>query len=543
MMLFVAAFAIAIVLTMMAIPPLMMVAHRFHFLDTPDYRKVHKTTVPRIGGVAMVCISIVLMSLLVLEKQNYAMFVLGYLVLFVFGVLDDIRNLDYKYKLLGQVLAGLLVFQSGFVRIETLPLITGQLDPPSSLLVTLLFMVAVTNAVNFVDGLDGLAGGTSLLTFSLIGVLAAQIGHFDILFMALIFSGTILGFLRFNTHPASIFMGDTGSQFLGFSMACLALMLTQQDAGLFSPALVLLLLGLPIFDIVSVVCQRLLAGQSPFKPDKRHIHHKLLELTGSHLHAVAIIYVLQILLLQLCYYYRFAGDSKLLLVYMIFSLGLVALYFLARSAGTRHFMKLDLGEDPWFKKGYANQSLFHLALFSSLILFLFMHALIPWARQLDTLVLGTLAMLVFLLLALRFGNRPISLPERCVVYVAVGMLLMSNLQVDIQSAPAYIVNISNLLPILGVLMGGSFIVAMLLKSSSGFQLNNLDLLLISIIVLGLLIPDLPLSTGLKYLIMSIALCFYVIEYGISQFPNRALMIRISLFGLLLCSNVISLLSL
>ena len=206
-------------------------------------------------------------------------FLCGIAVILLFGVWDDIRGLDYRLKFLGQITAVLIVVLYGGVVIRFVPL--SGLEPlPDYVAIpfTVFALIGITNAVNLADGLDGLAGGITLLSLGMIGILAYPTGDTNVPLAAIAVIGSIVGFLRFNTYPARIFMGDGGSQFLGFSAGVLVVMLTQESNTALSPALTLMILGLPILDTGMVMAQRLHEGRSPFLPDKNHIHHKLLAL-------------------------------------------------------------------------------------------------------------------------------------------------------------------------------------------------------------------------------------------------------------------------
>jgi UDP-GlcNAc:undecaprenyl-phosphate/decaprenyl-phosphate GlcNAc-1-phosphate transferase len=190
----------------------------------------------------------------------------------------------------------------------------------------------VTNAINLADGLDGLAGGISLLIFLFICYLAYREGNVPVAVIALSLSGTLFGFLRFNTFPASLFMGDTGSMLLGFSAAALSIMLTQGSTPL-SPLLPLILLGFPVLDTLAVMTLRISEGRSPFSADKQHFHHRLLKLGLFHTEAVFTIYVIQFVLILFAWFFRFYSEGFLLLSYGIFSLLVVVLFTVADRTG------------------------------------------------------------------------------------------------------------------------------------------------------------------------------------------------------------------
>jgi UDP-GlcNAc:undecaprenyl-phosphate GlcNAc-1-phosphate transferase len=193
---------------------------------------------------------------------------------------------------------------------------------------TLLVIVGVINAINLADGLDGLAGGITLLVFCLIGYLAYQAENTTIVFLSLAMIGAIFGFLRFNTFPATIFMGDSGSQLLGFAAITSSLALTQTNTPL-SPLLPLIILGFPVLDTLYVMGSRIRKGISPFVADKNHFHHKLIQLGFFHTEAVLIIYFIQAVLVTLAYFLRFQWAWLLLIVYVFFSGSILTFFYIA----------------------------------------------------------------------------------------------------------------------------------------------------------------------------------------------------------------------
>lgn len=311
---------IALSITTACMPGLQRWAVRAGLTDRPGGRKVHTAPVPRIGGIAMAAGILIPTLMAVPLNATMVGFVSGVLVLLAFGLWDDRCDLDYRLKFLGQFLAVALVIAVGDVRIAELTLDHPvELPQTISSLLTFGFLVGVTNAMNLADGLDGLAGGLALLCLCAIAVFGAICGNHAVMAVALIECGAILGFLRFNTHPAQVFMGDGGSQVLGFSIGVLSILATQGDRSALSAALPLLLLGLPILDTVAVMLRRALAGRSPFASDRSHLHHRLLDLGFAHHEAVVLIYCVQLGLFLLAYFLRFESDLSILAVFGVFS--------------------------------------------------------------------------------------------------------------------------------------------------------------------------------------------------------------------------------
>jgi len=339
------------VFTTIALTPLLgRLAVRLQFVDVPDERKVHLRPIPRIGGIAMAVGALLPVLYWLNEDRLVRSWLAGSAMLVIFGIIDDLRGLGPKAKLVGQIIAALIMVYYGDLTITSLGslLPDGRILPdPVAIPLTLLAIVGVTNAINLADGLDGLAGGICLLIFSAIGFMAYQTGTSSIGFIALAMSGAIFGFLKFNTFPASVFMGDTGSQLLGFSAITLSLSLTQQSAVL-SPMLPLLLLGLPVLDTIYVMAARISRGASPFVADRRHLHHRLLDLGLHHTESVMAIYIAQTAMIIAAYAFRFYPDPFLLSGYILFSA--VAVYLSIHSDGIRWRIKRSGWYDTVFKR-------------------------------------------------------------------------------------------------------------------------------------------------------------------------------------------------
>lgn len=329
-------FLLAMSVTMALIPPLMQVAARWDFLDAPGARKVHSTPVPRVGGIAMAAGTLLALVLSGNFAQPMPAYLAGVLVLLLFGVWDDRVTLGAGPKLLGQAVAVLLIMIWGDVSVATVTL-TERIEMPQwvSWPLTFVFLIGVTNAINLADGLDGLAGGTTLLSLSALALLAFTSGTSFVGVVAVVIVGAILGFLRYNTHPARVFMGDGGSQILGFSAAVLAVVLTQDELTPLSSALPLLLLGIPIIDTLMVMTQRMLEGRSPLQADRNHIHHRLLALGFDHHEAVIGIYLLQASLFVTAWFLRYESDLTIIALFAALSLLAIGLLHAVSASGWR----------------------------------------------------------------------------------------------------------------------------------------------------------------------------------------------------------------
>ena len=320
-------FLLALGLSMLLIPLLIRHSARLHLVDDPAHssRKLHSRAMPRSGGLGIIlAASAALLVILPIDESLFS-FLLGCLVIICFGLLDDVIELKPLQKLGGQAL-GVGIAMAGGMVVTDMPLLGGS---PVWLchLLTFVFVLGVINGVNFSDGMDGLAAGTTLMALLLIFILALGSDNTQVAAIALAISAALMGFLRFNTYPASIFMGDAGSQFLGFVVAWLAITVSQAETSPMTTLMPLLILGIPVMDILQVVPVRIKKKLPLPGPDKEHFHHQIARLGFYQYEVVAIIYVLQALLLGYAYVLRYASDAvvfEFFAGYVIFILG--ALY-------------------------------------------------------------------------------------------------------------------------------------------------------------------------------------------------------------------------
>ncbi|MEW6331947.1 MAG: MraY family glycosyltransferase [Pseudomonadota bacterium] len=329
-------FFTALVVSMTTIPPMIRLAPRLGMIDNPDSRKVHTQPIPRVGGVGIVVGALIPVMLWVPLDDALRAYLLGSLVLLVFGAWDDSRDLGPYPKFIGQIAAAATVVYYGDVYIASLPFMeAGSLSASVARPFTVFAIVGMINALNVSDGLDGLAGGLSIISLACIAYLGFEADGFGVLSVVVATLGGVLGFLRYNTFPARVFMGDGGSQYLGFTLGFLAVLLTQKINPALSASLPLLFLGLPIVDMLSVIARRLYYGISPFKATKHHIHHRLLELGFDHHEAVVIIYVTQCVLAASAVFLAYESDWLIIAIYAAVCVSLFSFLMAAEARGWR----------------------------------------------------------------------------------------------------------------------------------------------------------------------------------------------------------------
>lgn len=308
----------AMAISMVLIPLLMRWAPKLGMLDAPDSRKVHKIPIPRVGGIGIVIGALVPLLIWLPMNSLISSFFIGALILLVFGTWDDVKELGHYVKFVGQFAAAIVVVYYGDLYVSHFPFI--GFEPLSENIgrpFTVIAIVGMINAINHSDGLDGLAGGESLLSLGAIAYLAYIFGDDQVITIAAAVAGGIFGFLRFNSHPARVFMGDGGSQFIGYALAVIVIILTQKVNSALSQALPVLLLGLPIIDILAVFFLRAKNKLNLFKATSNHIHHRLLKLGFHHYESVIIIYSIQILFIVSAVLLIYESDFLIMSLYLV----------------------------------------------------------------------------------------------------------------------------------------------------------------------------------------------------------------------------------
>jgi UDP-GlcNAc:undecaprenyl-phosphate GlcNAc-1-phosphate transferase len=317
-MVFILSLFFAALLTTVLIPVCMRAGFKAGMVDIPNARKVHSEAIPRTGGIALV-IGTLIPFVATTHMDSTAFGIgLGAVLILILGIFDDLLDLDYRLKLFGQIAVVVLTLSVSGLRFS----IVSELWPESgfdasfpTFLLSVVFLLATINAINLADGLDGLAAGICLLIFTSTGFLAYIQNGQGALGLCICMIGASIGFLRFNTHPAIVFMGDTGSQFLGF-MVGIAMMLLGHARGGNSSVLALYLIGIPVLDTLLVIIERIIGRRSIFKPDMNHLHHKLLKMGLKHSHAVVLIYATQLGIILVGWRFRSFTSGSLLAAYV-----------------------------------------------------------------------------------------------------------------------------------------------------------------------------------------------------------------------------------
>lgn len=288
------ALIVSFLVALASTPLIKLLAIRIGATDQPENRKVHRISMPRLGGLAIV-MGTFAGFLLLQPKSEYLLSIgIGSLMILLIGFVDDKFSLPARIKFFGQLIAALMPVMAG-LHIDHIGLPFGgylQFNQFFGYSVTILWIIGITNAINFIDGLDGLAGGVSVIGLSTILIMAIIDQQFFIVAMATVLIGSTLGFLVHNFHPAKIFMGDTGSLFLGYMIAVLSVLGFFKSLATFSLLIPILILAVPIFDTLFAIIRRIAKGQKISAPDKSHLHHCLLAIGFGHRTTVLIIYAM-----------------------------------------------------------------------------------------------------------------------------------------------------------------------------------------------------------------------------------------------------------
>lgn len=303
------AFVVALIVSFVVTPFVILLAEKTGAMDAPNARKVHKKPVPRIGGLGIYAGFMAAIIFVAIKfglndemiKETVGLVVSGSLIV-ALGLADDYKNLPAKVKLLGQICAAVVLVMLFDVRIDFVTDPFGDyiyLDnfpiPHLAIPVTIFWLVGLTNTVNLIDGLDGLAAGVASIASFTILLIALEQNFILVAVLTAALAGAAVGFLKYNFHPAKIFMGDTGSMFLGFMLAGISVTGAVKSVATIALIVPIFALGLPILDTTFAIVRRLRGGVPIFKPDKGHLHHRLLSVGFTQRQAVLLMYVISAL--------------------------------------------------------------------------------------------------------------------------------------------------------------------------------------------------------------------------------------------------------
>lgn len=356
-------------LSLIITPKVIALSHRLGIVDQPGDRKVHSDAMPRMGGLAIILsflISFCVFLPWVDLQGSYKLWIvlLGGAFMFSIGIIDDIYDLAARYKLIAQILVAIFVSSQGVLIGElSLPFTSEPWVLPTTLswVITLFWIVGVCNAINLMDGLDGLAAGISLIVLVTISAVAFTNQNHLVSFVTLPLIGTLIGFLKFNFHPAKTFMGDCGSLYLGYMLASLSLLNSSLETSTVSLIMPIVALGLPIFDTVFSMIRRFLVGRKVFQADKDHVHHQILKKGFSHKQTVIILYLIASAFCVLSFSIIALQNKGLAALILLYPL---MFYWLIRKLG--YLGKIATFRNRWVRhltrnvyvKGYKSTTLF-----------------------------------------------------------------------------------------------------------------------------------------------------------------------------------------
>lgn len=289
-----AVFAVAFVLSLATTPLAIKIAPKIGAMDVPkDGRRMHTKSMPRFGGMAIFIGTTASMLIFMNSDPRVPGIVIGGVLIYILGIIDDLKNLPAKVKFLGQIVIAVIMYMYD-VRIEFISNFFGEgkseLGAAVCFIVTIIWIVGITNTVNLIDGLDGLAAGTSAIASLCIAYVAYIHGMYLACAAMLALAGGALGFLPFNFYPAKIFMGDGGSLYLGFMLSTLSILGPVKSATIVAVIIPVLVLGVPIFDTAFAIFRRMVNKRPIMEADKGHLHHRLMKLGYGQRRATLMLY-------------------------------------------------------------------------------------------------------------------------------------------------------------------------------------------------------------------------------------------------------------
>ncbi len=322
---------LSLILVLLLTPIFRKIAIKINFVDKPNFRKAHFTPIPLVGGFTVFICSAIVLSFSIHGNSEFKQIIpviIGAFVLLVMGIIDDKINLKAIFKLIIQLLISYYIYACG-IKIDSLFGIfwINELPEFMKLILTIIVITGTVNAFNLSDGIDGLAGGLAIIGFSAFSIIAVILNHHVLAILYLTIIGSLIGFLKFNLSKKNkIFMGDAGSLFLGFILVVSGIMLLQFSVSTpnismtFSTVIGVLIL--PVIDSIRVYRKRIMKGYSPFRADKTHLHHLLLNLKLEHKKATLIIVITVVTLLCLSIFSGtyFSYTTSIIIMLVLFAI-------------------------------------------------------------------------------------------------------------------------------------------------------------------------------------------------------------------------------
>lgn len=341
-------FFATLLLALVIIPLLVKYSTRLGLIDKPNHRKVHAKPIPVVGGISIIISTLLALLLSKSASQlfvQYPVLISGSILLFIIGVWDDRKNISAMYRLLLQLLCASAIAASG-IRITSLYGFFGVQEIGSfwQYALTIIIITGVTNAFNLMDGIDGLAGGLALINLLALAVICLLLNQYAVFILLVAICGGLLAFLKNNTYPAKIFMGDGGSLMLGFLMSSVGILVIEADKAVqvikisYVVLIVSAILIIPVFDSLRVYAGRIKRGDSPFTADKTHLHHLFLIMGLNHKKTAFFIYGLEILIIVMGF-----------LLHQFVTISISILFIIALFLFVCRLLQLNSGVDKWLK--------------------------------------------------------------------------------------------------------------------------------------------------------------------------------------------------
>jgi len=498
---------------MAIIPVMVRMAPRLGMIDRPDPRKVHVVPIPRAGGIGIVLGALVPIAMWLPMDALTGAYLFGAMVLLFFGVWDDICELGHYVKFIGQLIAAIAVVYYGDLYVTNFPFIDGSIPESIGKPFTIFALMGMINAINHSDGLDGLAGGMSMLSLGCMSYLTllSDGGGFTLTVIALATLGGVFGFLRYNTHPARVFMGDGGSQFLGFTLGFLVVYLIEEVNPALSPALPALVLGLPIVDILAVFAQRIYHGMNWFRASKNHIHHRLLEIGFDHYESVVVIYTVQVLLVVSAIFLKYDTD----LVILFFYASVCSVVLILLTVSERYGWRIDkssssalgLGKIIRIVKGHNLFTVLPARLVTVTVAVFFMFVAVVANAVPYDLGIASAALAAILMFYLVFRGRSDSIVVQAIVYVLAAFSVYLATRFISQSMIKDTVGL-----IFFVTLAFATGIAVRFSSNTVFNTTPMDFLVIIIVLFaGFLLQNVPTRSDIGFMVTEVIILFYSCE--------------------------------